>query len=136
MPRASVGGIKLSFERKKYGGVRMCQRCLRTKPDRCHHCSQCNVCVLKMDHHCPWVANCIGFSNYKYFLNMLLYASQTCILIIVTTNRLVKKVLSQNKGATIDYRVAYFIVTSYVLACVFGFILTGFFTFHMWLIKN
>ena len=28
-----------SVERKKYGGVRMCQRCLRTKPDRCHHCS-------------------------------------------------------------------------------------------------
>lgn len=27
------------FERKKYGGVRMCNRCLRTKPDRCHHCS-------------------------------------------------------------------------------------------------
>jgi len=31
--------IKQSFERKKYGGIRMCQRCLRTKPDRCHHCS-------------------------------------------------------------------------------------------------
>lgn len=31
-----------SFERKKQGGIRMCQRCLRTKPDRTHHCSQCN----------------------------------------------------------------------------------------------
>ena len=56
----------------------MCQRCLRTKPDRCHHCSQCNKCILKMDNHCPWVANCIGFYNYKYFLNMLLYASLSC----------------------------------------------------------
>ena len=28
-----------SYERKGNGGVRMCQRCLRTKPDRTHHCS-------------------------------------------------------------------------------------------------
>ena len=36
----------------------------------------------------------------------------------------------------IDYRVAYIIVTAYVLACVFGLIITGFFFFHMWLITN
>jgi len=28
-----------AFERKNNGGIRMCQRCLRTKPDRTHHCS-------------------------------------------------------------------------------------------------
>eukprot|EP00356_Strombidium_inclinatum_P004382 CAMPEP_0170482098 /NCGR_PEP_ID=MMETSP0208-20121228/2268_1 /TAXON_ID=197538 /ORGANISM="Strombidium inclinatum, Strain S3" /LENGTH=159 /DNA_ID=CAMNT_0010754895 /DNA_START=360 /DNA_END=839 /DNA_ORIENTATION=- len=26
-----------------------------------------------MDHHCPWINNCIGFWNRKYFLLLLIY---------------------------------------------------------------
>jgi len=34
---------------------------------------------------------------------------------------------------TFDYKVAYFIVTSYILAIVIGLLITLFFTFHMYL---
>mmetsp|Transcript_168052 Transcript_168052/g.539636 ORF Transcript_168052/g.539636 Transcript_168052/m.539636 type:complete len:534 (-) Transcript_168052:82-1683(-) len=51
-----------------------CMSCSRKRPSqRCHHCSKCGNCVLKMDHHCPWLRRCIGFRNYKFFLVFLVY---------------------------------------------------------------
>ena len=44
---------------------RTCKKCSFTKPRRTHHCSACRQCVLKMDHHCPWLNNCVGFFNYR-----------------------------------------------------------------------
>jgi hypothetical protein len=135
-PLVGSGGgrvAKRSIERKDKGGVRMCQRCLKCKPDRCHHCSQCNQCILKMDHHCPWVANCIGFYNYKYFMCMLFYTSVTCNMIAFSSPHVVEAVLERDG---LPYGMSFFVVTAYVLACVFGFIVSGFFLFHLWLIKH
>lgn len=47
-------------ERKREGTRRVCKWCDKYKPDRAHHCRQCRQCILKMDHHCPWIYNCVG----------------------------------------------------------------------------
>ncbi|CAK7224077.1 palmitoyltransferase for Vac8p [Sporothrix curviconia] len=60
---------------KSNGEMRFCKKCQARKPDRAHHCSTCRRCVLKMDHHCPWLATCIGLRNGKMFLLFLIYTT-------------------------------------------------------------
>jgi len=48
-----------------------CSTCLIRKPVRSKHCSVCDRCIAKFDHHCPWIGNCVGASNHKYFMGYL-----------------------------------------------------------------
>lgn len=52
---------------------RYCEECDNLQPPRSGHCHMCQQCVLKMDHHCVYMGNCIGFNNHKHFILMLFY---------------------------------------------------------------
>ncbi|CAK9301334.1 unnamed protein product [Gordionus sp. m RMFG-2023] len=67
------------------GGPRYCDICKHLKPDRCHHCGACGECVLKMDHHCPWVNNCVNFGNQKQFVLLLIYGCLISLFAGITT---------------------------------------------------
>ena len=69
--------------------IRFCYTCNIIKPPGVSHCKTCNICVERFDHHCPWVGNCIGKNNYKYFfiflilLNILFFMTFLFSLIFV-----------------------------------------------------
>ena len=103
------------------------------KPDRSHHCSVCNKCILKMDHHCPYVNNCIGHKNYKYFMNMIISAAATSLLISFTMWEGVK-VVWESQEFDMEYQVL--IGIAYFGNVVLSVVLTAFLSFHLYLISN
>ncbi|XP_077357623.1 palmitoyltransferase ZDHHC3 isoform X2 [Festucalex cinctus] len=68
-------------------GWTVCSRCETYRPPRAHHCRVCQRCIRRMDHHCPWINNCVGELNQKYFIQFLFYtgvASVYAMLLVVS----------------------------------------------------
>ena len=57
-----------------------CEKCGCKKVEGVHHCSKCKRCVYKMDHHCPWINNCVGYYTLKPFLLFLFYVTTQCFV--------------------------------------------------------
>ena len=38
------------------------------------HCKTCEKCVEGFDHHCPFINNCVGQNNRKYFIIFIFFA--------------------------------------------------------------
>lgn len=64
---------------KEFDPVLLCPDCEVVRTDRSRHCSICNKCVERFDHHCPWINGCVGTANHGIFVIFIL-AMETLLI--------------------------------------------------------
>ncbi|KAF9778223.1 zf-DHHC-domain-containing protein [Thelephora terrestris] len=120
---------KQGFEVNRVGNPRYCRKCKRYKPPRAHHCKDCKVCILRMDHHCPWVNNCLGQHNYAYFIRFLFYVDLACSYHLLMITYRVLSTAEGNYWIEPDTIEVFFIVLNYV-TCIPVLVGVGIFSLY------
>ncbi|GLD99762.1 hypothetical protein PINS_up008490 [Pythium insidiosum] len=120
-------------------GWRYCERCDAPKPLHVHHCSACRRCVYRMDHHCPWTNNCVGWTNKKYFLLFLVYTAASCLVFNAMETPLVwstatRAAIAKSKGEFSALANALLLV-AWPLSLGIGLVLVGYASYHVWLLS-
>lgn len=110
-----------------------CPTCLIFRPPGASHCGKCDNCVEDFDHHCPFLNNCIGKRNYKFFIMSLISAVSEALSAI--TGFLVYLLYNKDQNddkAIIDEQILFYIVIGLlVLASLVALLVAILCLFHL-----
>lgn len=140
-----------SYDNLMFFPNNICKTCKIVKPARSKHCRACDYCVIRFDHHCQWVNNCIGAKNYKYFIWFLFQHAFFCAYALYMVGGVIYLIILENNLMNATYydkekkkfvKVGYVMMMRWIsyhhplfwgmflLVFVMFFVLTGFFVYH------
>ncbi|XP_008334122.1 palmitoyltransferase ZDHHC12-A isoform X2 [Cynoglossus semilaevis] len=109
--------------------LRRCGYCFLQQPMRAKHCQTCNHCVRRFDHHCPWIENCVGERNHRWFIVYLLVQ----LLTLLWALHFALSGISPSNSWESWFRVNIFLLATLVLVGVFSVVTAVLLCSHLYL---
>ncbi|KAH9514577.1 hypothetical protein Btru_025687, partial [Bulinus truncatus] len=126
-------GRMLAADTKTGLKYRVCDYCEIMQPMRAKHCEDCNKCVRKFDHHCPWLEACIGERNHRFFWLFLL----STFVLIASTFYITWEAFEYRIFWTDWLEVNVILFVDLFILCIGGLVVMGLLVFHSYLMfKN